>query len=95
MSGDLYHLFVRPNVGVTRAQVEEVLGTSIDWYRYEEGLYILHSSTNEDVWFQRLEKLVKPSGFALIYRLSPSRYMGFMPKTFWEWLEKKAAKDSS
>jgi hypothetical protein len=83
-----YVIYVEPNAGVTRQQLEEMLNKALDWYRYNKGHYVVYTSANTDTWYNRLAPLVTPNGYMFICRLDKTAYHGWMPKDFWEWFQK-------
>ena len=83
-----YLVHVRGNPGVTRDVIEAKLNLAVDWYRFDEGHYILYTTSDEDKWYARLESLIKPDGVAFICKLEKDSSNGWMPKSFWDWYGK-------
>lgn len=85
---EYYNIYIKAKVGVTQEQVEKTINLAVDWYRYDDGLYIVYTTTDEDKWFERLKKHVDPKGYLFICKLDISKRNGWMQKAFWEWLKK-------
>ena len=90
---DYYHIYVSPKPGVTRAQVENLLNSAIDWYRYDEKNWILYTSSPARTWYSRLQPVIAPGGYVFICKLSLEDYFGFMPKGLWDWVQGPKGKD--
>jgi len=88
----IYHIYVNPKLGVTQAQIEEILNLGQDWLRYDNKCWLVKTTSNAKKWHARLEKCIEPGGQMLITQLNPADYWGHMPKTIWDWLT-KAKKD--
>lgn len=86
---EFYHLTLIPRPSVTKDQVQAVLNTAIDWYKYQANSWILYTTSDATKWFARLEPLFKPEGEVLICKLNMSDYQGYMEKDLWEWIRKK------
>lgn len=86
---ELYNLAITPRPGVTRQEVEKVLDTAVDWYRYQDNCWILYTTSTAEKWYARLEELVKPEGSFYICRLDITDDQGFMSSEFWKWLQKR------
>jgi hypothetical protein len=85
----LYHIYVSPKAGVTQEQVEKKLNQAVDWYRYNQGSYVVFTTSDEDKWFARLAPLVKPEGYLFICKFDPSHRHGWMAESFWKWFQEK------
>jgi hypothetical protein len=83
------HIYISPRDGVTREQVEKKLDLALDWYRYAQGLYVVHTTSGVDKWKVRLLDFVKPRGRLLIVKLDVTERQGWMNKDFWEWLRER------
>ena len=92
MMSDLYHIFIAPNAGIERQQVEIQMNLAVDWFRYHDRCYVVETTSNEDKWQERLRPLVHPNGALFICKLDPSHYQGFIRKDFWEWFQPKIKK---
>jgi hypothetical protein len=89
----LLHLYIRPKSSVTQEAVEEILNKALDWFRYDEGIYILYTTTELNVWHGRLKPLVDDKkGRMLLFLLDPNSSNGWMTKDFWDWLKDKKQK---
>ena len=86
---DLLHIYIKPNTGVTTAQVEEKLNLALDWFKYRDQCYLVYTSKPLSVWSDRFRDIVRPSGYILILPIDLHDYKGFMPKAIWPWLKEK------
>ena len=82
-----YMVYVERRSGVSRENLEEKMSLANDWYRIRHHLWILHSTRDEDTWYERLSPLVKKEGSLFICRLNEHRRQGWMTEEFWSWLE--------
>jgi hypothetical protein len=87
---DLYHIYIFPKQGVTKANIEARMNLARDWFRYNERCYVVKTTTDEKEWGERLLPLVDPGGYLFICRFDPAHYHGFMSSKFWEWFQPKA-----
>lgn len=69
--------------------LKEKMDKAVDWYRIDESLWILYTTSDEDKWYERLEPLVRESGRLLICKLDVSKRHGWMDKDFWSWLRRE------
>jgi hypothetical protein len=88
MNPRFLHIYVKPNDGVTSAQVEEKLNKALDWYRYDANLFIVYSSSDLSMWKTRLKPVAGGSGYYFVCEIDVSKRVGWMPKSLWEWLRK-------
>jgi hypothetical protein len=89
---NLYHIYIKPKLGVSREQVERKLDLALDWIRYTDGCYLVYSSHSTGLWNIRLKPLVQNGGHVLILDIDPHAYHGWMPKDLWPWLNDKKTK---
>jgi hypothetical protein len=94
-----YALYINYPARYERGDVEKILDAALDWYRYDNQHYLIHTTSDEDVWYKRLETIFNPDGYMFICQLDPMRYNGWMDDSFWEWYNKnvnrKNKRDSS
>ncbi len=86
---DFYHMYIRHKGGVTADQVEEKMDLASDWFRHTASEWVLYTTSDANVWQARLLPLVEPDGSLFICRLDIGRYNGWMPQSFWDWIEKE------
>lgn len=89
MTEQFLHLYIKPNEGITKEQIEEPLNKALDWYRYGPHIYILYTNSDQEKWYKRLEGLAKPEGSIFICKLDIRVSQGWMTKGFWEWIKTK------
>lgn len=86
---EFLHIYITQKAGVTRDEVEKKLGLALDWFRYDNKVYVVYTTSDVDKWQERLIDLVKPSGHLFICRLDIKVRQRWMTKQFWNWLQKK------
>ena len=86
------HVFIKPKVGVTGAQVEETMNKAVDWYRYSDYCWVVKTTSSLSVWQTRLKPLVESDGTLLILKIDPAQRQGWIAKSFWTWLRESQAK---
>lgn len=82
----LYHIFIRPKIGVTDEQVKEKMDLAVDWYKYSDYCWIVKTTSKAQKWQTRLRPLVDPGGALLIIKLDAADRQGWMAKNLWKWL---------
>lgn len=86
------HIYIRPNAGVRKQQLEDKLNLAVDWYRYDDGLYVVYTTSSVEKWQQRLVNLVNIDGRLFICELQINSKNGWMNKDFWDWIKLLSAK---
>lgn len=84
-----YHIMAEPRPGVARKEIQKVLDLAITWFRYQDNCWIIHTTSDANAWYTRLEKLVNPGGNLLIIKLDLSDRQGWISKDLWKWLKKQ------
>jgi hypothetical protein len=87
---NLYHFFITRKTGATRENLEAILNSAPDWFRYYDTCYIVETTQTPKQWEKRLESVIKPDGSLFICKLDKSHYWGLMQETFWKWYQSKA-----
>jgi len=87
-TGKFFHIFLRPNPGVTQEQIEERMNQSLDWFRYDVNVWIVYSSVDVHTLWARIKPLVEPNGNMFICEANIQTFNGWMPTGFWNWLRK-------
>jgi len=90
--GKFIHVYIKTTKEVTKSQLEVKLSLAVDWYRYDDNIYIIYTTSSIDKWQQRLLELVKTDGRLFICELQIENRNGWMNKAFWEWLKKHQKK---
>ena len=50
MKGRFLHVYIKPNAGVTAKQVEDQMNLALDWFRYDDHVWIVYSTTDLAKW---------------------------------------------
>ncbi len=70
--------------------LEKVFNSALDWLRYDEHCWILYTTTELDIWRDRIrqtEGITTSMGFLLV-EFDRSNQSGYMYKWVWDWLNK-------
>lgn len=86
------HIYIKPKKGVLREAVEKKISLAVDWYRYDDNLYIVYTTSNISKWQERLLPLVKSDGRLFICELNITQRNGWFNKDFWAWIKKPRIK---
>lgn len=84
-----YMIYVKRNSEVTYDQLEDKMNLANDWYRIEEDLWIVYSTSDPEKWYSRLSPIVKDAGRVFICKLDISKRQGWMDSSFWKWLRRE------
>lgn len=84
-----YMIYIDRKENATYQQLKEKMDLAIDWYRINESLWIVYTTSNEEKWYSRLESFVKSGGHVFICRLDESHRQGWMKKGFWKWVRRE------
>ncbi|MDR6761657.1 hypothetical protein J2Y38_001866 [Flavobacterium sp. 2755] len=82
------HIYIKPRKEISRETIEEKISLAIDWYRYDDGLYIVYTSSDVSKWQDRLLPLVKSEGRLFICELNILKRNGWFNKDLWAWIKK-------
>ena len=88
-SAAFYVVYIKRNVSASLDDVTKKMDKSLDWYRVEETLWILYTTSNAEEWYARLSPVAKESGNLFICKLDTSLRQGWMSKDFWSWLKRE------
>jgi hypothetical protein len=72
------------------ADLEKVFNTALDWIRYDIHGWILYTSTELDIWRDRIHNspLIKPQDTFFLCEFEKGKYSGYQTQTVWEFLNK-------
>jgi hypothetical protein len=70
------------------------LDLAIDWIRVMPDGWLLWTNSSADKWYSRLKQYTKPGNRIFICELNTNERSGYMPKSFWEFVNAKVPKDS-
>jgi hypothetical protein len=90
--GKFIHIYINPNIGTLKQDLENKLNLAIDWYRYDTGLYVVYTTSSVEKWQQRLLPLVNIDGRLFICELQITSKNGWMNKDFWDWINQPRTK---
>jgi hypothetical protein len=73
-------------------KIQEVFSTALDWLRYDVHCWMLYSTTELNVWRDRLRNVPEISTgefFLCEFDATPDHgYAGWMKKNVWDWINK-------
>jgi hypothetical protein len=63
---------------------------ALDWMRYSNSCWILYTTTDLDVWRDRIRQTdgILPDDSFFLCEFNPDSWSGFMPDWVWDWLHK-------
>lgn len=82
-----YHIYINPKKGITKEVIEKKLNLAIDWYRYDDKVYIVYSTSDVKKWQSRLIEFVKNGGQLFIVELNINNRSGWFNSDFWNWIK--------
>ena len=83
------HIYIKPNSGISREIIEKKISLALDWYRYDENLYIVYTTSSVNKWQERLLDSVKNDGRLFICELNTVNRNGWLNNAFWTWMKKE------
>lgn len=87
--GKFLHIYINPNKGISKEIIENKISLALDWYRYDENLYVVYTTSTVSKWQNRLVNLVNNGGRLFICELNINQRNGWLNKDFWNWLKKE------
>lgn len=69
--------------------VEDSLNLAYDWYRIDDGLYILYTAKDQNDWYNIISNLSDKKMRIFICSLKIEERQGWMSKKFWKWIKEK------
>lgn len=87
-NGKFFFVYIDRLPSVSLSDVKEKMDLALDWYRIDEGVWVLYTNSDKDKLYGRLSPLVKEEGSVFICKLDISERQGWMNEGFWEWLRK-------
>jgi hypothetical protein len=88
-SGMFYVVYIDRDPNVSLEMVTAAMDKAVDWYRINESLWIVYTTSDADKWNSRLRPLTKESGNFFICKLDTANRQGWMSKGFWKWLRRE------
>ena len=83
---DFYMAYVSRKKEVDYETLEAKMNLSLDWYRVNDSLWILYTTSNHEKWYSRLKPLCN---YVFVCRLDTDQRQGWMKKAFWRWLKRE------
>lgn len=83
-----YHIYITPKYGVSQDDIKQKMDKSLDWFRYDDDIYVVYSTSTVPKLTARFKPLVEPDGRLFICELNIKERNGWMSKSFWEWIKK-------
>jgi hypothetical protein len=84
-----YQIYLVPKEGVDNEMVKKKIDLSLDWFKYDNSMWVVYSTSDVIKWQTRLKPLVEPTGSLFICEINLENRNGWMDKKFWEWLNNK------
>lgn len=82
------HIYISPKKGVNTDDIEKKLDLAIDWYRYDDNLYIVYTTSDAKKWQSRLLDFVKGGGKLFISELNIENRSGWINSDLYTWIKK-------
>lgn len=78
-------------------ELEQLFNKALDWMHYSEYCWILYTTTEPDVWRDRIRQLggILPGDSFFICEFNPAFDSGYMFDWAWNWLRKDRTPKSS
>lgn len=90
--GKFLHIYINPKIGISKEEIEKKMSLAVDWYRYDDKLYVVYTTSDVAKWQERLLNFVKDDGRLFICELNIANRNGWLNKDFWAWLKKERTK---
>ena len=87
--GKFLHIYIDPKKEITQEMIEKKINLALDWFRYDDKVYIVYTTSDAKKWQARLLNFVKGGGKLFICELDLSNRSGWHTKSFWEWLKQE------
>ncbi len=84
-----YIVFIKRKPDVSYDAVKEKMEKAVDWYRIDETLWILYTTSEAETWYGRLSEFVKDSGRLFICRLDVTDRQGWISEALWKWIRRE------
>lgn len=90
-SAQFYIVYIKPARGRTLDEIEKKMNLAVDWYRIEETVWVLYTTSDAEKWCSRLLSLVQGEGdgYLLVAKLDVEDRQGWMTNQFWKWLRRE------
>jgi hypothetical protein len=93
---DIFHIYINaPGLAPDNPVLEKRLNTALDWIRYGDQCWLVHTTSDAAKWYERLAPMVKArGGNLLVIKVDPTQRQGWMPKSVWKWIRDVRSKSS-
>ena len=81
-----YIVYIDKLSSVLQSDIKRKMDLSKDWYKINDKLWVLYTTSDANKLYGRLEEFVKDDGNLFISRLDVSDRQGWMSNEFWEWM---------
>jgi len=88
-TANFYVIYIKRKSDVELEEVEKKMNLANDWFRVEENLWVVYSTSAPAKWHTRLSPLAKDEGRFFICKLDTTERQGWMGKSFWKWLRRE------
>jgi hypothetical protein len=69
-------------------EIQSVLNKARDWVRYAPNNYILYTTSDVEVWYNRLKKVIHEDDSVFIVEINIENRQGWIPGKVWDWIKK-------
>jgi hypothetical protein len=73
-------------------ELKPAFNLALDWVTYAPNCWIVHTSSEVDVWYRRLKPLLHDADGMLIFEINLNTQSGwvagFLPPFVWDWLRR-------
>lgn len=90
-----YVVYIERLESISYETLEEKMNLCRSWYRLNEKMWIVCSTSDIEKLYRRFNPLVKRNGSLFICKLDVEIRQGWMNKRFWAWLRKNTPDSSS
>lgn len=87
-TGEFYIVYINKNKLSSYDDVKSKINLSKSWYRINETIWILYTTSNANKWYARLRHLAEGDGSLFISKLDMNDQQGWMNQNFWDWIIK-------
>jgi len=88
-----YYIYIVPQNNIPPDDITKKMNLCLDWFRFNMTSWVVYSTLDLNKLYARFEDLVKPEGNILIIKMNPNEGVGYMKKSFWEWVKKNRSAD--
>lgn len=86
---EFFMVYIECREGVSYDDLKTKMDLCRSWYRLNEKMWIIHTTSDVEKLYRRFSSLVKESGSLFICHLDIENRQGWMNKKFWDWLKNK------